>query len=128
MLLLYKDIQAGFMASCSGFSGTKYGSAHSLTMARGFFGQWRDSGTKGSILIPSWLKNSLKNSVTVYPHLPRKPQQAEGNLSCFTALSPYLHHSVIDRDEIREQVQVAGCEDEGKKYLALPRDSCVAGR
>lgn len=36
MLLLYKDTQAGFMASCSGFSGTKYGSAHSLTMARGF--------------------------------------------------------------------------------------------
>lgn len=58
---------------------------------------------------------------------PENPQRAEGNLSCCT-LSPYLHHSVIDRDEICEQVQVAGCEDEGKKYLTLPRDSCMAGR
>lgn len=42
------------------------------------------SGTKGSILFRlSW----LKNSVTVYPHLPKKPQRAEGNLCCCTALS-----------------------------------------
>lgn len=42
--------------------------------------------------------------------------------------SPYLHHGVIDRDEGGEQVQIAGCEDEGKKNLTLPRDTCVAGR
>lgn len=92
-------------------------------MARSFPGQWRDSGTKGSIFIhPSW----LKNSVTVYPHL-RTHSELRGT-SPAALPSPYLHHSVIDRDEVCEQVQVAGCEDEGKKYLTLPRDSCMAGR
>lgn len=51
--------------------------------------------------------------------------------SCFRAAPPYLHHGVVGGDEGGEQVQVAGCEDQGEKDLALPRDTCVgaeAGR
>lgn len=42
-------------------------------------------------------------------------------------LPPYLHHGVVEGDEGCEQVQVAGSEDEGKKNLAFPRDTCMVG-
>lgn len=48
--------------------------------------------------------------------------------SAFALRPPYLHHGVIGRDEGGEQVQIAGCEDEGEKNLTLPRDTCMVGR
>lgn len=36
----------------------------------------------------------------------------------------HLHGGVVEGDERREQVQVASSEDQGKKDLTLPRNTC----
>jgi hypothetical protein len=37
----------------------------------------------------------------------------------------YLHHCVVDGDEVREEVQVPGGKDQSEKNLALSRDACA---
>lgn len=36
-----------------------------------------------------------------------------------------LHACVVEGYEGGEEIQVACCENQGKEYLALPRDSCA---